>query len=35
MKGFGAFIKPFDAPQANQSTGLYIRATLTFNWLSE
>ena len=32
---FKAFIKPFDALQANQSTGVSMRATLAFNGLRE
>ena len=32
--GFGVIIKPFDAPQANQLTGFYMRATWIFNGLS-
>ena len=35
MKALKAFKKSFDAPQANQLTGFYIRATLTFNGLNE
>ena len=34
MKAFKAFIKPFDAPQANQLPGFYMRATLAFNGLN-
>ena len=32
---FKAFIKPFDALQANQSTGVSMRETLAFNGLRE
>ena len=28
------FMKPFEAPQANQLTGLYMRATLVFDGLN-
>ena len=34
QKAFKAFIKPFDAPQANHLTGLYMRATLAFDELT-
>ena len=33
MKVLTVFKKPFDAPQANQLTGFYMRATLAFNGL--
>ena len=35
MNSLKAFIKPFDAPQTNQLTGLYMRASLAFNGLSD
>ena len=33
MKALKAFIKPFDAPQANQLTDFYMTATLAFHGL--
>ena len=33
MKALKAFMKPFDAPQANQLNDFYMRPTLAFNGL--